>query len=128
MGKNHLDLLLDVYDGAIRGLQDASKHYHVGKVEPAEKSIQLTQRCLVHLYTTLDFDKGGEVAENLSKLYAFCQSQLDVILATRNDAMIKSLVNILTKLRAGWSELRENTKETAPAKSSNASEKFSASA
>lgn len=104
MGKSQIELLLQVYDGAIRGLQ--------GLGEPgltsaqADKQIQQSRKCVTHLYTTLDFENGRELAAQLGKLYSYVLSQFDLLSATRDKELIDRLIRILSNLRDGWSTLK----------------------
>ncbi|MEE8576872.1 MAG: flagellar protein FliS, partial [candidate division Zixibacteria bacterium] len=67
------------------------------------------RKMLVHLYTTLDEEKGGEVAENLGKLYTYLICQLDIVQATKDQSVIESSVKVLKNLREGWDGIATET-------------------
>jgi flagellar protein FliS len=107
LGRSQLDLVLRVYDGAIKGLTDARQNFSGNDAETGRKNIELTRNCVTHLYTTLDFEKGGQIAEKLAELYVFVLNKLSEIESTKDTASLDSVVRILNNLRAGWLELKE---------------------
>ena len=106
LGKSQLDLILQVYDGALAAFQAARGHYEAGDSNAAYEQIERAKRFLTHLYTTLDFERGGEVAENLGQLYAFVINQANVAQASKDLDRIDDNVNILRNLRSGWADLK----------------------
>ena len=106
LGKSQIDLVLQVYDGAIAAFTAAGECYKKSELTEGYEQLQKARKFVTHLYTTLDFDKGREVAENLGKLYAFLISQTDLAVATKDQAVILGNVKVLRKLREGWSGIR----------------------
>jgi flagellar protein FliS len=68
-----------------------------------------SSRALTALYVlqvSLDFDRGGEIATNLFKLYEYCRSQL-VGLSTRDEsADISTSLTIITELLDAWKRIK----------------------
>jgi len=116
VGKSQLELILQVYDGAIHAFTEAGNCCEREETEAAAKCMEQARRCVTHLYTTLDFEHGGEVADNLGKLYTFIITQTDLAQATKDIVCINDNVKILRTMRAGWSEL--NIQQTVTAKPS----------
>ncbi|MFH1374431.1 MAG: flagellar export chaperone FliS [bacterium] len=115
-GQSQLDLLLTVYDGAIVAFRAARQFYDDGDLGAGHEQLQKARRFVTHLYTTLDPDQGGEVAANLGKLYAFVINQISVAEATKDLAVIDDNITILSNVRAGWVELKQQENaEPAPA-------------
>jgi len=106
LGKSQIDLILQVYDGAIAAFQSARQNYEDKDFNAGYEQIERAKRFLTHLYTTLDFEQGGEVADNLGQLYAFVLNQANVVQATKDMDKIDDNVNILRNLRSGWSDLK----------------------
>jgi len=106
LGKSQIELVLQVYDGAIAAFTAAGECYKKSELTEGYEQLQRARKFVTHLYTTLDFDKGLEVAENLGKLYAFLISQTDLAVATKDQAVILGNVKVLRKLREGWSGIR----------------------
>ena len=106
-GKSQIDLILMVYDGAIRAFEAASEKYEAGDTNSGFEEMEKAKRFVTHLYTTLDTKQGGEVAENLGKLYVYVLSQSYLVESTKNIEQLNAIVEILRNLRTGWTELKE---------------------
>jgi len=106
MGKSQLDLIITVYDGAIKALRMAAHHYRDKKNQNGYDEIQKAKRMVTHLYSTLDTEKGGQVAANLGKMYSWVIAQLSIIEATKDVEQIEAVVTALNNLRSGWVELK----------------------
>jgi flagellar protein FliS len=127
LGKSQLDLILQVYAGALNSFAGARAHYEKEEYNAGYEELEKAKRFLTHLYTTLNPDEGGEVAENLGKLYAFLVNQIQVVQATKELKLIDDSIQILKNLREGWEELKgqvaqagkegNETSETPPAAS-----------
>lgn len=106
MGKSPLDLIIAVYDGAMKALRTAAEHYLNKKNQDGYDEIQKAKRMITHLYSTLDTEKGGQVAANLGKMYSWAIAQLCVIEATKDVEQIEAVAAALNNLRSGWVELK----------------------
>jgi len=111
-GKTQVELVLQVYDGAIKEYLKAIEHLKQEEHTKARDTLDKAKKFIVHLYTTLDPENGGEVAENLGKLYTFAICQTEVATATKDIQIVDDIVNILGNLRDGWKELAEKERET----------------
>lgn len=107
LGKSSADLVVKVYDGAISDLNKAIKHYQKNKIPQGYEALEKAKKFIVHLYTTLDEEKGGDIAQKLSQLYAFIIEQLNIAQTMRNLSAIEDSVVILSNLREGWMQLAE---------------------
>ena len=106
--KSQLDLILKVYDGAIKSFKDASDHYKNEKFNEGYEQLEKSRKFLTHLYTTLDMDKGGEIAQNLGQLYVYMINQVNVAEATKDLKLIKENIDILNNIRYGWKRLKDD--------------------
>lgn len=107
MGKSPLDLVLMVYDGAIRAMRTAAEHYRQGRSQSGHDEVMKAGRMVTHLYATLDAEKGGQVAVNLGKMYAWVINQLQLVDATNDPEQLESAAKVMHNLRSGWADLRE---------------------
>jgi flagellar protein FliS len=121
LGKSQLELVIKVYDGALASLRAGAEYYKDEKLQEGYEHLEKAKTFVVHLYTTLDVEQGGEVAVNLSKLYSFIVSQIDVIEATKDLAILDDIISVLTNLKSGWSELKQQEANVAPKASASAS-------
>lgn len=107
-GKSQVDLILQVYSGVLQGLRSGREMYGAARLNEGYEQLEKARKCLVHLYTTLDFEQGGEIAGNLGKLYTFVMGELDVIQATKDLAKLDSCILVMDNLRQGWEQLRSD--------------------
>ncbi len=107
LGKSQLDLILMVYDGAVAAYKAASTAYSNRDNKKGHEELEKAKRFVTHLYTTLDSEKGGEIADQLGKLYAFVINQTNVIDATKDLKLIDDNINVLNNLRQGWLGLKQ---------------------
>jgi flagellar protein FliS len=108
LGKSPLDLVIQVYDGAIGAFEKAGEALRKEDFNVSRDQLEKARKFLTHLYTTLDMERGGEIASHLSRLYAFVISQTHIIEATKELRLIDDNVNILKNLRSGWAGLKQN--------------------
>ncbi len=108
MGKSQLELILQVYDGAIKAYQSAAGFLRAGDKASGRQELERARRFMVHLYTTLDPEKGGEIAANLGNLYTHAICQTMCAEATGDAVMIEDVLTVMNNLRAGWEGLIQN--------------------
>ena len=106
MGKSPLDLILMVYDGAIRALRAAGERFRKQENQGGFEEMEKAKRLVTHLYTTLNFKTGGQIAANLGKVYSWSIAQIQLIEATRDVEQIDNVIRALNNLRSGWAELK----------------------
>lgn len=109
VGKNQIDLILKVYDGAIAELTSARTLYQDQKYSKGYDHLERAEKIVTHLYTTLDPEKGGEIAANLGKLYVWIIAKLHEVQATKEIARFDECLKVLANLRAGWVGVKETS-------------------
>jgi flagellar secretion chaperone FliS len=95
-------LIVMLYEGAIRFLEQSLVALEAR--QPAEKG-----RCVVkaidileELNLSLDVESGGQIAENLRRLYGFMIRHLTQAHAQNDGAKIREVVELLRDLNEGW--------------------------
>ena len=101
-GLNQRDLVVMCYKGAIKYLQEARQKLEAGEVEEFSDFIEKAHRVIFHLYTTLDMQRGGEIAQGLADLYVYIINQIYLLNGTKKKEIIDGVVGILLKLKEGW--------------------------
>lgn len=112
LGKSQLELVIKVYDGAISAYKQASTSIQNNELEKSREELEKAKKFVTHLFTTLDMEKGGDIAQQLSQLYAFVINQTNIIEATKDLKEIDDIINVLDNLRQGWVELHEGGAES----------------
>ncbi|MFT4900103.1 MAG: flagellar protein FliS [Flavobacteriales bacterium] len=51
---------------------------------------------------SLDFEKGGEISNNLASLYTFCSEQILIASTENNIEKLEEIIQILLPIKAGW--------------------------
>lgn len=59
------------------------------------------------LREALDFDKGGEVAANLDRLYAFMIQRLSIANLKNDSAILDEVAALLRDVKEGWDGIRQ---------------------
>ena len=106
-------LVVMLYDGAVRFLSLAREKMASGDIEARHNYMVRAQRILAELLSALDFEKGGEVATNLQRIYTYMLQQL--VEANLNDRTepIDEVIRLLRDLREGWAEVDRQQHDTA---------------
>ena len=104
------ELIIMVYDGAIDNLKKAVELYKAEKMQDGYEAMEKAKRFVVHLYTTLDEEKGGEIAANLSAMYAFIIERMNFVQATKDIKTINESIDLLSNIKEGWVGLAEQVK------------------
>jgi flagellar secretion chaperone FliS len=115
MGMSQVDLILTVYKGTIAFLEQAADHFRGGRIEQGKTAGERARRCLVHLYTTLDMEKGEAVAAPLGKLYAYMIQEIDVAVAGAKGEPLENITRLLKTIKEGWDGLNERPNAEAAA-------------
>lgn len=92
----------------------------LGELSRCLKKIQMTSRtdgqrnvifskaftAIYILQTSLDFEKGGEISENLFKIYEFCRTQLQRALKLDPEAELVTCVQVIDDMIDAWSVIK----------------------
>lgn len=110
------DLLLMLYDTAIKHLKLAQ--VKINEKDYAAKGILITKALDIigELQSCLNKERGGDVAQNLFRLYYFCNTRLLQANMSMDVAMVEDVIGILGGLRQAFAQIistQENT--TSPA-------------
>ncbi len=95
-------LVVILYDGAIKFLKLAIKELEAGNHAAKGQYINRAQDILHELNAVLDMGVGGEVAQNLRRLYLFMDRHLSQANAKRDPKMIQEVIGLLEELNQGW--------------------------
>ncbi|HEU6436857.1 MAG TPA: flagellar export chaperone FliS [Nitratidesulfovibrio sp.] len=99
------ELLLLLYDGAIKFLNQAKEK--IAERDYAGKGILISKALDIvnELDGSLNLEKGGELAENLHKLYFYCSTRLLNANLKMDVTFIDEVIKILSGLRAAYGQI-----------------------
>ena len=106
-------LILMLYDGALRFLRQAIKSLEDDDLETAHHNFIRTQNILTELIASLNFDRGGEIALNLFRIYEFMHYTLVQANVKKEPEPARHIYEQIKTLRDSWeSALKNQRKQT----------------
>lgn len=99
------DILILLYDGAVKFLNRAKEGLAANDMAAKGIAISKALDIINELDSTLNLDKGGELAANLHNLYFFCNSRLVMANLKKDPKMIDEVIKILAGLRSAYAEI-----------------------
>ena len=76
-----------------------------GALQSRNESYGKSMAILHALQSCLDFDSGGEIAENLFRLYEFARQQLLASFQTGNAERVDAAIYSLSEIRDAWNSM-----------------------
>ena len=95
-------LVVMLYDGAIKFLKLAIQELEAKNYAAKGQYINRAQDIINELNAVLDLQAGGEIAENLRKLYLFMGRRLSQANTKRDPQMIQEVIGLLEELNQSW--------------------------
>ena len=116
-------LVVKLYEAAIHQLRKTVRAIEAKDVKARYASNRQAYDIIEHLLLTLNFEKGGQIAENLSQLYRFMLRRL-IDVDVKNDAKAaEDVIALLEPLYQSWRKLDEQLSSRAPAPAGDAAGK-----
>ena len=111
-------LVVMLYDGAITFLEQAKEE--IAARNFAQKGILISQALdiIAELDGSLNNEKGGELAQNLHRLYMYCNTRLLRANLKMDTAIIDEVIGILSSFRSAFAEISRSQPHPAPPKAS----------
>jgi flagellar protein FliS len=108
---NRVEVLIMLYDAAVKNLTQAKEMIEDKK--PAEKGMLISKALDIigELDSSLNSEKGGEIAQNLHSLYFYCNTRLLKANLHMDTAMIDEVVTILSGLRDAFKDIKAEGNE-----------------
>ena len=94
-----------LYDEAIASLAAAVEAIKQNQIEERCNCINVVTEIVGTLHMSLDMEKGGEIAEQLGRLYRFVLAQLIGINIKSDIAGAERIIELLKPLRDAWVEV-----------------------
>ena len=109
-------IVIMLYDGAITFLEQAKEEIEAKNV--AKKGILISQALdiIAELDGSLNNEKGGEIAQNLHRLYMYCNTRLLRANLKMDTAIIDEVIGILSSFRSAFAEITKTQPHPTPAR------------
>ena len=98
-------LVVMLYDGAGRFLLQAATAMRAEDQVSCDAKLRRAEAVLDELHSTLDKDRGGEIASRLEGIYVFCRRHLIEARIERDAGMIDKVAELLAELRESWAQI-----------------------
>jgi flagellar protein FliS len=97
-----IQLIQMLFVGLMTSLADAEGHFARNDIKGKSDSIGRATKIIIGLQSALDFEKGQELATNLSELYDYCVRRL-LKANIRNDvAGILEVKGLMSEIKGAW--------------------------
>jgi len=100
-----LELVVMLYDGALRFAAQARDAIARGDVPARQNAISRLLAIVSELQSTLDMERGGEIARSLDALYNYVNDRLMSASFKKDPRLIDEAIQVLTTLREGWATI-----------------------
>ena len=105
-------LIQMLIDGAIERLNKAKLHMSQNNIPLKGESISKAISIIDGLRTSLDMEKGGEIAKNLESLYDYMQRQLLAANMDNKVENIEEVLSLMIEIRSGWASIPQDVRKT----------------
>ncbi|MBW2194126.1 MAG: flagellar export chaperone FliS [Deltaproteobacteria bacterium] len=103
-------LVLMCYEGAISNLKFAKEKFEAGEYEAKARAVQKFQDIVNELLCSLDFEKGGQIATNLSAIYDYMMRRILRADVDGELSAFDEVLGMLEELKEAWEEISNNKK------------------
>lgn len=105
--QNKGKLIVMLYEGAIKFLKLAQRDMEACNYESKNTYINKAGDIINELNINLDMEAGGEISENLRKLYCFMQTHLSTANFKNDQQTVQEVIVIMTELKEGWASIAD---------------------
>lgn len=113
---DNIQLIQMLFDGLTESLAAAKGHIENNAIEEKSKSLSRAGRIVVGLQGALDFERGGELAQNLNELYAYVTRRLFHVNAYNDLAVLAEVQSLIQDIAQAWQALPSLLNQTQPAR------------
>ena len=103
-------LVLVMFDALIKSMEIYVENIDVKKadLELRSKHFSRALTIIYSLQSSLDFEKGGEIADNLFQTYEFARQMVIGSIKTMDENGPKRAISLLSEIREAWAQMGEN--------------------
>jgi flagellar protein FliS len=104
-----MQLVVMLYDGAVRFLSEARAADARGDLRARAQALSRVSAIVAECHGTLDLERGGDVAQELDRLYSYISARLLDVTVKRDAAAIAEVYKLMSTLRDAWAEAAVQT-------------------
>jgi flagellar protein FliS len=105
MTSSSVQIVVLLYDGAIQSIELARTGIESKNLKEKSRCLGKAISIVGELDSVLDFERGGEIATSLHRLYEYIITELVAANARNETRYLNGPLRCLTTLREGWQEV-----------------------
>jgi flagellar protein FliS len=105
MTSSSVQIVVLLYDGAIQSIELARTGIESNNLKEKSRCLGKAISIVGELDSVLDFERGGEIATSLHRLYEYILTELVAANARNETRHLNGPLRCLTTLREGWQEV-----------------------
>jgi len=102
---DNVQLIQMLFDGLSESLAAARGHIENGNIVDKSNALSRASRIVVGLQGALDFERGGELANNLNELYAYMTRRILHINASNDLQALAEVSSLVRDISDAWQSL-----------------------
>jgi flagellar protein FliS len=106
--RSPLELVVMLYDGAIQQAEAAREAVLAGNIPARKAAVSKMMAIISQLQSTLDMERGGDIAENLDRIYSWALARLLDAVVDRDAGPIEEVRRVFESLREAWQTIAAN--------------------
>ncbi len=106
-------LVFMLYDKAIGSLREAITAIENDDIDTRWRTNKRAMEIVTHMQTTLNMELGGEVSENLDRMFTYILLRLPEVDLNNDPKAAHEVISLLEPLHASWQELVKRGDEPA---------------
>jgi flagellar protein FliS len=100
-----LKLVALLYEGMLQAVRRARQELEMGNYEATHNSLVRAQRIVEELDCALDVEQGGEIAQNLRRLYDFLTQRLIQANLTKSPQNMAEVEAMILAMHQMWADM-----------------------
>ncbi len=102
---DNVQLIQMLFDGLLESLATARGHIENGSIQGKSHALTRAGRIVVGLQGSLDFERGGELAQNLHELYAYMTRRILHVSASNDLEALAEVTGLVRDIAEAWKTL-----------------------
>jgi len=98
-------LIVMLFNGAIQRAEEAKRQLQKGRIDGVHNNLVRAQEIIAELRSALDMNGGGDIAQNLNRIYEYFQHLLVKANIQKKTSPIEECINLMTIMRDTWQDL-----------------------
>ena len=108
---NQKELIVLLYSGALQFINRGRDLMLKKDIPGTFENLNKARNIFIHLLSTLNLEKGGEVAQKLSGLYAYFIEKITVANMTKEIGELDDIVPLIAKIKKSWENIDINNED-----------------